>query len=448
LGLSDDDSRPSKQLETQLFGGRLIFGGEINTQLRGRYNYSLQDGDEDNEIGFTPELKLETLWQPADTVVTFVSVRAEHEFDLLRQGGQNERPMRVALENAWLLKTDLFNTPLAIQVGRQRLRERREWWWDESLDAIRVHYLGDKWSAYVGTGKPVGDTSASASQRLAAAGLRYHIAQLTWQWTNRHYLEAFALKQGDGSQAFDVGELVDSDQLDEKDASLAWLGARARGCVRMRFPRRICYWGELAQISGHETEYDFGDVNQTVSRVDERTRRSVSGSAYDVGVNLELPFWLRPVLTLGTARGSGDRPQTPGRDGEFRQTGLHQNDFKHRGNSRFRGYGEVLRPDLSNIEITTLALGIPVNESLWVEALWHRYEQVQPSERIAGSPLDNDPNGETGNLGDGLDIVLSHRPKSGWEFEFTAGLFRAAAAYGRDQGQWVGLMEVKLDFNF
>ena len=49
------------------------------------------------------------------------------------------------------------------------------------------------------------------------------------------------------------------------------------------------------------------------------------GTAYDFGVSAELPFKFKPYLTLGLAQGSGDPPATPGREGAFRQSGLHAN---------------------------------------------------------------------------------------------------------------------------
>ncbi len=138
-----------------------------------------------------------------------------------------------------------------------------------------------------------------------------------------------------------------------------------------------------------------------------------------------------------------------GTDRAFRQTGLQNNNGKFRGLSRFRYYGEVLRPELSNISILTVALGVPLAKDHWIEAVWHRYRQPVASRRIAGSRLDIDPLGTDRRLGQEFDVIYSYRPEvSAWEFELTAGAFRAGPAFGPAQGRWAGLIEVKLDFNF
>jgi alginate production protein len=153
-------------------------------------------------------------------------------------------------------------------------------------------------------------------------------------------------------------------------------------------------------------------------------------------------------LTLGYARGSGDRNRGTGRNTAFRQTGIQGNNGKFRGLSRFRYYGEVLRPELSNIAISTVALGVPIKSDRWVELIWHRYRQPVADDRIAGSRLDIDPNGINPKLGDEFDMVLSHRPSAAWEFEMTAGAFRAGPAFGAEEGRWAYLGSFKFDFNF
>jgi alginate production protein len=154
------------------------------------------------------------------------------------------------------------------------------------------------------------------------------------------------------------------------------------------------------------------------------------------------------MLPRGQVEQRGDPSATPGRDGAFRQTGLHNNDGKFRGLTRFRYYGEVLRPDLSNIAISTVALGIPVGKHSWIETIWHRYRQPVADNRIVGSRLNRNPNGIDKRLGDAFDVVISHRPPSGWVLELTGGVFRAGPAFGAQSGSVAGLAVLKVDYNF
>ena len=448
LGLSGDDNRPGDQRETTLLGKRLILGGEISTSLRGRSHYDLERGADDDDLRFSPESKFEAIWLPSETSVVFASVRASAEQDVAREGGNVGSEAGVALDNLWWLKADLFGTPLAIQIGRQRLRERREFWWDDTVDGVRLHYFGKKVSAYAGIGKPVAHFSKLGRVDPEEKGLLRAFGNLAWEWDKRQHVELFALHQDDQSRRYSVGQIIDRDRADEADARLTWVGARARGCVKPGLLKRLCYWGDLAQVRGVELKYDLDGLNARQQRVDDVDRVRVHGWAYDTGINLELPLKFRPVLTVARARGSGDKPRTPGIDGAFQQTGLHANDSKYRGPSRFRSYGEVLRPDLSNIRITTLALGLPLGKSRWIEMLWHKYRQPVTDNRIAASPIGENPDGTDRRLGEEFDINLSHRGQTGWEFELTAGAFRAGPAFGLETGRWAGLAEVKIKYNF
>ena len=114
----------------------------------------------------------------------------------------------------------------------------------------------------------------------------------------------------------------------------------------------------------------------------------------------------------------------------------------------FRYYGEVLRPNLSNMQIATIALGVPIGEDGWVETVWHRYRQPTPRDRISGSRLDINPLGTSPRIGNELDIIASYRPKNGWDFELTGGAFRAGRAFGVEEGRKAWLVEVKVSKNF
>lgn len=448
LGLSGDDNRPGAQRETTFLGQRLILGGEISTSLRGRGHYDLARGADDDDLRVESVVKLEALWLPSQTSAIFASVRAFGEVDIAREGRRERRQGGVALDSLWWLKTDLFDTPLAIQIGRQRLRERREFWWGDTIDGVRLHYFGRSVTAFAGIGTPIAHFSSLGKMDPQDKALLRVFGNLDWEWQNRQHVELFGLHQRDNSGRYSVGDLIDRDNVDDEDARLTWLGVRARGCIRPGLVRRLCYWGDIARVRGVALSYDLDRVNARERVVNVIERTLVRGWAYDTGVNMELPFAFRPVLTVAQAHGSGDRPGTPGVNGAFRQTGLHANDSKYRGLARFRSYGEVLRPDISNIAVSTIALGLPLGRSSWVETLWHSYRQPFADSRITASPIGASPSGTDPRLGQEFDISISHRPPSGWEFELTAGAFRAGPAFGPEHGRWAGLFEAKVDYNF
>lgn len=449
LGISSDDVRPDRQRETTLLGKRLILGGKLSVEASGQRNFDLASGHHDDDITVAPQATLEAIWLPSATAVVFAAVKGTNETELYKGGGRARGKTRIELDSLWYLKTRLLGTPLAVQVGRQKMQDRRGWWWDENLDAVRLHYFGSKLTAFAGIGQ-VGTVNLSTRNRLdpEERGLLRAFGTFEWEWTRRNTLSLFALHQDDRTSRYALGAVVDRNRGDKQDARLSWIGARARGCVKLKVPRRVCYWGDVARVRGTEFAYGFRRAGPTSEAVNRITNRAVGGWGYDTGVSIELPIKLKPYLTLGYARGSGDRPGTPGRDGAFRQSGFHKNDGKFRGLTRFRYYGEVLRPNLSNIAISTVAIGVPVGKHNWVETIWHRYRQPIADNNISGSRLGHDPSGLDRRLGDEFDMVISHRPVSGWVFELTGGLFRVGPAFGSRTGSVAGLAEFKIDYNF
>lgn len=448
LGLSSDDKRPGKSKQRIVLGKPLIISGEISTSLRGRRHFDLVPGANDDDIRIDPLAKIEAIWIRSESTVLFASGRVFAEQDIAREGGNKQGRAGVSVDDFWFLKTNMFGTPLGLQIGRQRLRDRREFWWDDQIDGVRLHYFGKKVSAYAGIGYPVGYHSTLGRMDPEDKGLFRAFGNLDWEWKKQQHVELFGLHQDDRTRRYVVGQVIDRRNADPADARLTWVGARARGCVKPKFPRRICYWGDVARVRGTELQFDLDRFSASRQIVDQVDRTRINGWAYDIGINLQLPLKFRPVLTFAQARGTGDRPATPGRNGAFRQTGLHRNDSKYRGNARFRSYGEVLRPDLSNIRISTIALGLPLGKDLWAETLWHRYRQPVADNRIASSPLNRNPNGQSNRLGDEIDIIIGHSPKGNWEFELTTGAFRAGPAFGTQAGRWASLVELKVDYNF
>ena len=448
LGISDDDSRPDQQLEMQLFGRRLIVGGEVSGAIRGRGHFDLARGANDDDSRFDPKAKLEAIFLPSETSVVFAAAEAFGEVDVYREGKEEETETGVSLDEFWLLKTQLFETRFALQLGRQLLRDRREWWWDSNVDGLRVHYFGSKLTAYAGVSRNGEDLSTHGKRLPAERKLLRKFANIAWEWHKRQHVELFLLHQSDQTGRYALGDIIDRDRFDERDARLNWAGLRARGCIKPKISKRVCYWGELARVRGSEHDFDIDRVTAFQSVVSGRDKRDVHGWAYDVGLSAKIPVPGKPFLTLGYARGSGDRSGTPGRDGAFRQSGMQKNTGKYRGLSRFRYYGEVLQPELSNIAISTVALGVPLGDSSWIETLWHGYRQPEPDNRITGSPLGENPDGNSGSIGQEVDIVISHRPSKKWEFEFTGGVFKAGSAFGREADRWAALAVFKVDYNF
>ena len=93
----------------------------------------------------------------------------------------------------------------------------------------------------------------------------------------------------------------------------------------------------------------------------------------DVGGRWDSRLPGQPSFILGYALGSGDKNPQRGSDRAFRQTGLQAND------EEFRTYGELLRPELSNLSIPTLAVQFPIFWKSHIEFAYRHFRQVYPA---------------------------------------------------------------------
>ena len=110
-----------------------------------------------------------------------------------------------------------------------------------------------------------------------------------------------------------------------------FLGVHAHGTVR----ETVTYWVEVAHVRGREGA------------------RTLRGYGVDVGLTSRLRLPWQPALTVGVAFGSGDTDPTGRVDRSFRQTGLHDNEGTWAGVAKFKYYGELLDPELSNLLVLT-----------------------------------------------------------------------------------------------
>jgi len=137
-----------------------------------------------------------------------------------------------------------------------------------------------------------------------------------------------------------------------------------------------------------------------------------------------------------------------GRDDAFRQTGLQNNNTRFRGVDRFRVYGELLQPELSNLSIWTVALGKELGNDRSVELVYHRYRQRHASDELRDVRIDADLTGASTDVGEEIDLVFGIEQWKHIELELIGAGFRAGDAYGESAGDWAYALYGKLNYNF
>ncbi len=443
-----DDEPATDQIGIPVFGRLLNIGGELEARVD--YKWDTAFGTRDDDRGrFVPLIELEFFYPASETVSLFLETKYAFDWTFYREGGGEGYEHRLGRGESWLLVEDVWGSGFGFDVGRLNFRDARRWWWDDDLDAVRIFF--DDSGVRV---------EAALAQELAPDDLRKGyidpeqedvlriFASASWRYARRHRLELFGLHQDDRSAREPVGSIVVEGREDESDAELTWLGLGAAG--RFELGERgtggtLHYWLGAAALRGEEALLEFDGAEPGTSVVEAAERRDVVGFATDLALTWETALPGRPSVSLGYAFGSGDGdPQGDA----FRQTGLQRNDAAFRGVNAFRYYGELLDPELSNLHVTTAALGIPLGASNSAELVYHYYHQVQASELLRAQGIRIDPEGDDPSIGHELDLVLGIERWENRRIELVGSLFRAGAAYGAQQGELAFGMGAKFEVVF
>lgn len=444
------EHRPEDQLTLFVYERPLIIGGEVELEGRFRRDYRLDPDRDDDEARLAPKLELEAFYALGRDLSLFVKGKLGYQSDVYHEAGEEESEWRFRRGETWLHWRDIAETGLSFQVGRQNFADRREWWWDADLDALRLTYDIADFEFQLGVAQELGPEQANES-RVAAEleDVFFLLGSATWHWEKKNRLELFVARRRDHSHTHREGEIVREDREDKFDAKLWWIGARAMGRWKTKRAGLFHYWVDLAYVRGKETIIDFDGFDERPGRseVDEAVDVDVSAWGFDVGATWDprRRFW--PRLTLGYAWGSGGG-DPEGTDRSFRQTGLQDNNAKYRGVDRFKYYGELFRPELSNLHITTASLGFPLFRNSSIEVLYHVYWQDHKSTFLREARIKAGPQGEHRSLGQEWNLVIGIEEWTHWEVEVIGALFRAGAAFGSSEHDLAQLGLFKINYNF
>ena len=394
--------------------------GSWDATLERRNNFDLRDDRARDRRDVEHEVKLRATAEISPTVQVRLEAVGLHETSA-RQGSNSERTSTLARGETWVRWAPDPKGPLAVQAGRISLNERRAWWWDEDLDSVRVRWDDKAWGLDAGWARELARTDRNQPGiDPQQQGVNRFFGQATWKYTGRHALDGFWLLARDGS-GVQRGALANEDAVDSSDLRANWWGARATGEFRYSGDHRIAYWADTAWVRGTEAVTAFEEDDHGRFRVDDIRSRKLRGHAVDLGATWTVPVRWTPRLTLGLARGSGGT-RNDAVDHNFRQTGLQENRTRMGGIKRMYRYGQLVRPELSNLQVASLGAGLRITEDASVELMWHRLRQVSASDQLPGSRLGADPGGSSRDIGREIDLLLALR--SGKHVELTLGLSR------------------------
>ncbi|MFQ5760235.1 MAG: alginate export family protein, partial [Acidiferrobacterales bacterium] len=431
----DPDQEDSKKV-LEIGGGFELNGTTLNNVTLGQ-----QSGD--NVQMSDQEIQAELSYRPSTRMSIFGELKL-----IAEQEDRDDATPRISEEGVergetWLHLENLFDTPYALKIGRQNFFEPRRWWWDDDLDAISLNYLHDRWQVYVGYGEEFGRTSSIEDfidpenedvERL--------LGHANWRVSQTLDLGAFYLRQRDNSGILPVGSIIETAREDESDADLNWFGLRASGEIPLSRDHGLSYWADTAIVDGDETLLGFNNAGPGLSRVGSLTRRDIRGWAIDLGLLWTLPWRGAPTVTISHAHGSGDKDLTDDTDRSFRQTGLQDSD------EEFRTYGELLRPELSNLRVSTVALTFPVHTKTYLTLGYHRFRQVYAAPFLRDARIEAGPTGNSKHIGQELSLLAELRKWENLEVDLATAIFESGDAFGVRAGERAKSLFVKLAYEF
>ncbi len=495
-----DERGPKDRLTTDLWGRPLVFGWTAESRLRLEKDIASKDQREDDLVRTVQRLTTNFFYElTEDTSVylrgtafyrsrrkDFDGHRTEFEIPPLPPSSiiqdDRDRERGVAWRESWIFMGNLFDTPLSLQVGRQRFNEAREWWWDEDLDAVRLHYDRSNLHFELAAAQQLARrTSAESHIDPEEDDILRFLGRAAWAWKKKNKLQLYLLTQNDHSDTAPecTGPVqncptIKDDEEDESDANLTWIGSSADGRWGLGSAGRLYYWADGAFVSGSETSLDYSGKSDA-RYVKSRTRHGVHGWGFDLGATWRTRLPGELSLTLGYAVGSGDVRSDSSRaddqrsnDHSFRQTGLQDNNDRFHGVDRFKYYGELLRPELSNLRIATASLGLRFLRRSSVELIYHSYQQAEAAKFLRDATVRRQPAGSKRGIGHELDLVIGIEEWEHVEIELIGAGFRAGPAFGAhcdgeliggffclpvdrvsaSDGDWSYLGQVKFKLNF
>lgn len=368
------------------------YGAQLEFDLERTQQVDLDSNGGDDELVGDPKLELALAYDQDRWLSAFVDLELGKRFLLDSPEGRTSGSAKLELKQAWL-EVGSVDGHQRLRLGRQDFEDERTWWFDEELDGARGYWT---------PAKSVLELSVTRRNLFER-----DLLNTTQEERINNYLARFqfAGEDEDGTSLYVF--YGDSRGCDGED--LLFAGLQSVG----ELSESADYWLDVAGVLGHVAGND------------------VRGYGFDVGLVHTLAKTLEPSVAMGIAYGSGDA-NPAGRDGNFRQTGLQDNDAELTGVTDVKYYGHALDPELSNLWIATLVMGLRLTVHSSFEVMYHYYRQDEARAALRDSNLEVDPDGKNKGLGHALDLVFGYQAGGNVELELVGGWFFPGSAFNND----------------
>ncbi len=379
---------------------RFSFGGAFEFEHVLEKDFDLNSTRDDRRQTFEPSAILalaHRLWPDA---IFVAQAQLQRQWFIDRPPGTEDNDVQLQIDQLYISMRTLQNH-ITMTVGRIPFDDEREWIFDEKLDGFRlVAKLDSKRFLTLSASRfelffPEDVLSSGSDDRK-----NNYLVKLRHREDKDNYIDLYTFLRDDTAK--------------RRSEDLYFIGAQINGERNGLFKKddELKYWSNLAYVMGDD------DHNR------------ISGFGFDVMATYVFPHKLEPSVTFGFAFGSGDESTQDGKDRNFRQSDLQDNNSRFNGVTSFKYYGELFEPELSNMLIYTLGIGIRPTKQSSIDLVYHKYLQHQADDDIRDSNINVDPNGLSRDLGDEIDLIFGLRPHENVRFETVFGVFLPGSAFG------------------
>ena len=375
------------------------YGGAVEIKADYERNYNLDD-DADILV-LEPQFKLAFTIKPTRYIWSYTDFNLKHKTTTIDRQNNEDSKTSLTVKRAYVMFDKILEN-FSFKVGRQRFKDKREWFYDEELDGARLYYRNQRFKFDVSASREnyFDDDLLNSSDNDDK--INNYFASGQFKVSNENRVTLYALVRDDRSE--DGGQPV-------------FLGTQIRG----KYASKSSFWLSGAYVIG-EDEITSG----------ENKHDDIRAYGFDLGTTFVFDTKLSPSLTLAFAYGSGDSDEDDDTNKNFRQTDLQDNNARFNGVTSFKYYGELMDPELSNMSIWYGGVGIRPTKKSSIDLVYHDYRQVEASDEIRDSDLDTDPNGMDKDLGREVDLVIGYQEIKNLNTELIVAYFWPGNAFSDD----------------
>ena len=306
----------------------------------------------------------------------------------------SSRDLKLDVKELYVKSKNFFDNNANILIGRKYLKDERGWYYKTSLDTIGISNKNDLLLYELYLGKRLTKNNGSFDPNEVTTNLKdvkFLFAHLSYEFFKDNRVEGFFIHEDNENAA----------------KKLHWIGLRSQGKVFQKNFNTLSYWGDLATMRG--------DLNNS----------SVKGLGFDIGAKYYFTNYFAAIAG-SIAYGSGGKNL-------FVQPSFTNNRSNYLSKDlSFRQYGEFLQPELSNIKIGSLYFLRYLNtlkDKTLIVAL-HNYTQDKSSAtQYSITNKTVNPNGNKGNIGNEIDLILHYDLFSGSYWRFSGSYFMGGDAF-------------------